>query len=297
MDEKNLNNENASEKLDEVTEAVEEKVEEVAEEAAEAVEEIVEEAAETAMDEVADAANTIEEMVEGFGGDEENIPAPKKNMGKLIGIIAAAVVVIAIVVLCIVFGPQWFNKYNRMGYIDVSGQTVQDIADSAGMTLEEFLTEYDLPSDMPKNTSETAAFYTIPVSRMAEMYGMDFATMKDVLEWGDEVTETSTWGEAEGATKVGVYVGEENLEDFKSYYGLGDEVTAETLWSEIRNTIDQQRRDERIAMEAEMAQAEQEALKEQEDAAEEEKADDKADDTEAEAPAEGEEAPAENAAN
>lgn len=184
---------------------------------------------------------------------------PKKNMGKVIGIVIAAVVVIAAIVLCIIFGPQWFNKYNRQGYIDVSGQTIEDIAKNIDMTVEEFLTEYDLPSDMPKNTNETAAFYTIPVSRMAEMYGMDFATMKETLQWGDEITETSTWGEAEGATKVGVYVGEENLDNFKEYYGLGDDVTADTLWKDIRNTIDQQRRDERIAMEAEQAQAEEEA--------------------------------------
>lgn len=141
-----------------------------------------------------------------------------------------------------------YNKYNRMGYIDVSGKTIEDIAKESDMTVEEFLEEYDLPADMPKDTNETAAFYTIPVSRMAEMYEMDFSEMKEALQWGDEITETSTWGEAEGLTKVGIYVGEENLDSFKEYYGLGDEVTADTLCKDIRNIVDNKRREEEFAL-------------------------------------------------
>ena len=51
------------------------------------------------------------------------------------------------------------------------------------MDVDEFLEQFDLPSDMPGNTTESAAYNCIPVSKMAEMYGMDFNTIKEVLKF------------------------------------------------------------------------------------------------------------------
>ena len=50
-----------------------------------------------------------------------------------------------------------FNKYNRLGYVDVSGRTVAQVAEEQGMDVDEFLEQFDLPSDMPGNTTESAA--------------------------------------------------------------------------------------------------------------------------------------------
>lgn len=164
--------------------------------------------------------------------------APNKiNKGMVIGV-AALVVIIAAAILCKMYGSKLFNKYNRMGYINTSGATIDEVADQMGMSLEEFLEEYDLPKDMPANTEEAAAYYSMPFSKIAEQYGTDVDTLRQEFGLGDEVLDTTPWGEAEGLIKVGLYVGEENLDSFKEYYGLGDDVTADTLWKDVRDRVD-----------------------------------------------------------
>lgn len=155
-----------------------------------------------------------------------------------------AIVIVIIAVLAAagygVFKYMTRNPYNDMGYINVSGRTIKDVAEQAGYaSVEEFLAEYGLPADMPEDTDESAAYYSIPARKIAEMYGMDVASLKEMLGLGDDVTEDTPWGEAEGKATLGKYIGEENLDAFKEEYGLGEDVTADTLWSEVRNTVDQ----------------------------------------------------------
>ena len=206
----------------------------------------------TSAETVSDENTAAQEDFENSSAAEiNNEVSPKKSKIKTICAVAGAVVVVAAIVLVGVFkGPEWFNKYNRMGYVDTSGRTIGEVADAAGMDLKDFLAEYQLPEDMPANTTESAAFYTIPVSVMAQMYGWDFDEMKTAYQWGDEVTENMTWGEAEGLTKLGVMVGEENLESFKQEYGLGDDITADTLWKEVRTIYDTKAKEMNEATEA-----------------------------------------------
>ncbi len=164
-------------------------------------------------------------------------------------IVAAVIVVAIVVVLAVKFGPSMFNKYNRLGYVDVSGRTVAQVAEEQGMDVDEFLEQFDLPSDMPGNTTESAAYNCIPVSKMAEMYGMDFNTIKEVLKFPDDVDEDTAWGDAIGQVKLGDYVGEDNLAEFKETYGFGDDITADTLWKDVRQTVDEKSRQQRIESE------------------------------------------------
>ena len=130
------------------------------------------------------------------------------------------------------------NPYNEMGYIDVTGTTIAELAEANGIDLSAFLSQYDLPADMPATTNETAAFYMMPVKTVALINGMDFDGIREVLGFGDDITEDTPWGVAEGSATLEKYVGAGNLENFKAMYGLGDEVTAETKWKEVRNTVD-----------------------------------------------------------
>lgn len=268
-EEKNFNEEN--EEVTEVTE--EETVTEAAEEAVEetAVEEAAaEETAESAAEAMEDAVETEEANVN--APDTEDVivtddasvtvtaPAKKVNKGAVIAVIVAAVLVIALVVLGILFAPKVFNKYNRMGYVDISGRTVGEVAEEANMDLDEFLEQYGLPADMPSNTTEAAAYNNIPCSNMAATYGMDFATMKELLKFPDEVTEDTPWGEALSMVTLGNYIGEDNLEDFKQQYGLGDEVNKDTLWGDVRQTVEEHQREE--FLEQQKAMEEEEAANE-----------------------------------
>lgn len=240
---KNLENEMVEETTEEVVETVEEVIETAEETVEEAVEEVIEEAAEV----VEDAEEVVEEAI-------EEIPEEVKKGSKK-GAIIAIVVALVVIVLAVATSTMEFNKYNKMGYVDISGKTVQDVADAQGVTLAEFLEAYKLPSDMPGDTTEAAAYYTIPTGVVAEMNGLDFATLKAMLKLQDDVTEETPWGEAEGGILLADYIGgADKVDAFKEQYGLGDEVTAETPWGEIRNTVDTVTLEQRKAEEA--AQAE-----------------------------------------
>lgn len=230
--------------------------EEITEEAAEVVEEVVEEAA-TAVEETAEAVEEVaEEAVEAAEIVPEEPEAVKK--GSKVGAIIAVVVAIVVIAAAIITSNMEFNKYNKMGYVDISGQTIQDLADAQGITVEEFLEMYSLPADMPADTTEAAAYYNIPVGRISEMYGMDFETLKTTLNLGAEVTAETPWGIAEGEIILSDYVGADNVDSFKAQYGLGDEVTGDTKWKEIRTAVDTIQKEQREAQEA-AAKAETEA--------------------------------------
>lgn len=265
-DEKNLNEENNESVNNEEQTPVEteETTAEQAEETAETPAETEETPVETEVSETAETEETpavaeentdveVDEAVAAAQAAFENVQKDeqkKGGKGGLIAIIVAAVIVVAIVVvLAVKFGPSMFNKYNRLGYVDVSGRTVAQVAEEQGMDVDEFLEQFDLPSDMPGNTTESAAYNCIPVSKMAEMYGMDFNTIKEVLKFPDDVDEDTAWGDAIGQVKLGDYVGEDNLAEFKETYGFGDDITADTLWKDVRQTVDEKSRQQRIESE------------------------------------------------
>ena len=106
------------------------------------------------------------------------------------------------------------------GYIDVTGRTVEEVATLQGLTLEEYIEEYDLPSDLSPLVSETEAGYTIPAGRMAKIYGTDFEALSASMEFPESIKEDTPWGVAVGEVKVGIYMGEENIESFKKQYNL-----------------------------------------------------------------------------
>ena len=114
---------------------------------------------------------------------------------------------------------------------------------------EKFLKEYGLPEDLPKNTSERAMFYNIPVKKYVEKTpgNESFEALKESMGWDDSVTEDMTIGDALDITKLSYYVGEEQLERFKALYELPDEVTGDTLYGEVRNVVDAKEKEFREA--------------------------------------------------
>lgn len=192
------------------------------------------------VDEDAEPAEPAEETSEpaAFSDIAEPAEVKKGSGGKIAAIVIIIVAVLAIAAVC-VYKIATRNPYNNMGYINVSGRTIGEVASQAGYnSVDEFLAEYGLPADMPEDTEESAAYYSIPVSKIAQMYGMEVADLKELLGLGDDVTDTTPWGEAEGKATLAKYIGEDNLDEFKQEYGLGDEITGETLWGEVRNIVD-----------------------------------------------------------
>ncbi len=250
-------NKNELENEEVVETATEETVEEVVEETADEVAEEVEETAEEVTEEVVVEESVEDDPAQAVEG--EVIKASKKNGAKIAIIAGICVVVVAIIVAAVLLLTG--NKYNRK-YIDTTGRTVAEVADLMGYDYADFLAKYHLPADMPKNTYESAAMYTMPLSAISEMYGMTVDELKTELELGDDVTETTTWGDAQDQATLANFVGEEALEQFKEQYGLGDDITGETKWGEVRPIVDQFERDRML--EAQKAQEEAQNAPEEE---------------------------------
>ena len=239
MDE-NKNYENTEENTEEITEEVTEEItEEITEEA---VEEVAEDTAEITEEPTAEEV-TVEPMC-------EQEPEEIKKGSKIGVILAVCVAVIVIAAAVVTQGDKYYgmftsNKYNR-GFINVSGMTIKDLLN--GSDKAEFLKEYGMPEDMPENTYIEAVQYRMPLSKMAEMYGMDVEQLKTELNLDPSVTGETQIGEIEDNMTLEDRVGAEQFEQFKTYYDLGDEVTLQTKWKDVKNTVnkaDKKKNDEK----------------------------------------------------
>ena len=86
---------------------------------------------------------------------------------------------------------------------------------------------------------------------MLELNAMTIEEFREMYGVGEEITEESLMGEVTDAMSLEMYVGAENIEAFKAEYGFGDEVTSETKWGEIRKTVEKHDYEKRIAMDNE----------------------------------------------
>ena len=249
-----------------VEEQVAEEISEVAEEIAEEVNEVVEEVTE----EIDETNEVVEETAEEFKENaaeevdaavEEIIEKKKSKTPAIIAIVAVVILALAAYVLYDSFGG---NKYNKLGYANPYGRTVADVCEELGISIDEFKTNYKLPEDMTEDTEEMAAYYSIPVGVFAQMYGVDYATFKETYKIPEETTpskpttvvgkikalfgvydiqpidENTPWGIVMGELTLANYVGEQNLDTFKEYYGITDEsVTAETKYKDIRKLVEE----------------------------------------------------------
>lgn len=241
---------------------------ETAEVTADAAEETAEAATvEIPVEETAEAAAaeaSAEETAEAAESAAETKPGKKTPI--IVGA-ALAVIIIAAVVVFAIFGKTWFNPYLK-DYVDVDGITIGELADEYGMEYEDFLAEFGLPADMPKSTFQNAAQYAIPLGTYAERYGVSVDEFKELMGLTDDdsVTEETTIGDAFDKVTVGNRVGEEQFDQFKEEYGLGDEVTKDTLWGEIRNKVDQKIKEMNDADKAGVTDAPEETEEEAEEA-------------------------------
>ncbi len=71
------------------------------------------------------------------------------------------------------------NPYNEMDFINPTNLTLEEVASTVGITVEEFKTMLGLPEDMPANTNEAAASGYLTVGRFAELKGI---SIEDVIE-------------------------------------------------------------------------------------------------------------------
>lgn len=249
--------------------------EEVMEEAAVVVEEMAEEAV------IEEASGETEEIE--VCEECECIECEEKSNKTFV----TASIVISLVIVALSFITSiTTNKYNNMGYVDIYGETVQEMAEKQyGMSLEDFLATYELPSDMPGDTNSNAAENMIPTGVVAEetakyldqiksFVGINanvsnFELFKLISGMPAEVTESTPIGEAKGMVKLKYVVEDEaQLEEFKKMYGLDDSVTLETEFKEVRTQVDnytKKQYEEQMALQEQLMQQMQQAAEEKEE--------------------------------
>lgn len=227
-------------------------------ETAETVEEPIAENEEETAEEVESPAETAEEPI-----DAELLKAKLKSTeasAKKFKTSAVVAWIIAAVLVCTdayYFMTNIYNKYNHMGYYDLDGYTVGDVVSSMGMDFESFKEMYGLPSDMRKDTNLNAAQSLIKLSKMAELNGIDFETLKERYKFGDSITEESTFGEGIDSMTIKDYLdmsGEDDFETFKTTYNLPESTTEDAAWGTVRKTYEKQKVAERVAKEKEAKQ-------------------------------------------
>ena len=165
------------------------------------------------------------------------VPAAKKSNPAFLIIAIVLAILLVVSILTNGFRSLIPNKYNEMGY-PADDLTIQQVADSCGMSLKEFLAACKLPADMPGNTRQSAAIYALPTSVFASMSNLSFDQVKEMLQLPDSVTGDTMWNDAQGEASLNAYVGEEEaLAQFKENYNLGDEITGTTTWKEVRDAV------------------------------------------------------------
>lgn len=160
------------------------------------------------------------------------------------------IIVVAILVLAgFAVGPKMYDGIMAM-LPQPDTSVVSGMADSLGLSVDEFKAEYGLPDNATADTLMSDVVAELTLSNYAKLSGTDYETLVSDMGVSEKVTEDMTFGEAEELIPFGIYVGgEENYNQIKQNYALDDSITMDTPWGEVRPIIEQ--------MEAQMQEAQQ----------------------------------------
>lgn len=139
------------------------------------------------------------------------------------------------------------NLFDKAVSEGTAPQTVKTLARSAGMSVQEFLEENGITDGSVDGNTEASEFYNhMTVDRYAAYNGMALEDFLADCGLTGKVTETTTWADAQLLIPLGTYIGvdptvegyEEQFNIFKTMYNLGDDVTVDTPWGEVKDTVE-----------------------------------------------------------
>ncbi len=142
-------------------------------------------------------------------------------------------------------------------------ETVSHAAETAGMSVEDYLAQYSLTVSDEVNgdtaVSDIYGYMTFENYMNMSNEGSEEPTDIDTVikEWGLEgkVTKDTQWKDVEPLMPLSANMTEEQLAQYKESYGLGDEVTLNTTYGEFEEII-QQKMNEMMSAAATAAPAE-----------------------------------------
>lgn len=143
------------------------------------------------------------------------------------------------------------NRYNTLGYTNVSGMSIADEAEQARMTMEQYRETFKIPENMPDDTYMEVAYNFQPVKDVATSYELTYEGLKEMYSFPEyierksgekiPVTEDLPWGVVcDELTIEGLKM---DLDALRKAYGFGEEVTEKTKWKEIRPDVEKKQQE------------------------------------------------------
>lgn len=112
-------------------------------------------------------------------------------------------------------------------------QTVKTAAESQGMSVADYLSEYGLAADTPETMPLGEAYNKMTVENVAKASGQSVEEFRQSTYLPDEVPDTMVWSEAQNEMPVRAMMSEEEFNQKKQEYSLGDEVTLDMKWKDF----------------------------------------------------------------
>lgn len=163
-------------------------------------------------------------------------------MDKLINIIIAVIIVAFVAVgAYAVYGKISSGIQERKIENGEAEATVGYLAKQQGMTAEDYLAQYGLTlgGDIDENTTQSDMLDSMTLEKYAEYSGQNADDIITNAGLSEQVTKDSLWGEVRTLMPVSAYYNEEQLNQIKQIYGIGDEVTLDTKYGDFEKIMEE----------------------------------------------------------
>ena len=166
-----------------------------------------------------------------------------KTMSLILGVVI--IVVLAVGVFA-VYGKISDDAFKKSVENGTAPQTVATLARQEGQSVDEFLKSYDMTDGTINGDSSQEDFYNnMSVEKYAAYQGSDFDTFISQNGLEGKVEKTTKMSDAKKLIPLGKYIGidasaegaADQFAQFKTTYGLGANVTLETPWGEVEETV------------------------------------------------------------
>ena len=158
---------------------------------------------------------------------------------------AALNAIIAVVIIVVLGLGVWAVipqiKENRENNAATTEQTmtIANLAAAEGISFDEYISKYGLTdAGLTAEDNYQSAFYAMTVENFAKANGTTVDALRSEYELPESVTNETIWSEATLEMPAGIAMGgDDQFEQAKESYGLGDEFTADSRWGDVQEAI------------------------------------------------------------
>ncbi len=159
---------------------------------------------------------------------------------------AAINMIIAVVIIAVLGLGVWAvipqikeNRENNAANTTEQTMTIANLAATEGISFEEYIDKYGLTdAGLTAEDSYQTALYAMTVENFAKANGTTVEELRSEYELPESVTNETVWSEATLEMPARIAMGgEEQFNQAKETYGLGEEFTADSRWGDVQDAI------------------------------------------------------------